>query len=146
MTAAELQTLNSQINNINAQISTAISDGSVFAVTDPQSNVEYDYVNGKLELALNSRYSNGVTKLDFHWNFVRVYLSGAYLAVSIGTSVGQMAGSVIKRIVNAILPSVIKGGIYYDLNYLSLGVGSVGGLVGVGTDILVQAVTSWHWQ
>lgn len=103
---------------------------------------------------LGKAYSKGVTKVTWHWNYARVYLSksviraygktGEWPSRVLSYLPGQVAMYAVHQLYYS--ASTIPGGVYFDINYLSLGIGATTGFAGIAISVLESAATGAHWQ
>ncbi|WP_390405840.1 hypothetical protein [Lacticaseibacillus jixiensis] len=155
LTNSEYDFLSVQIALSNAHIATMIEDGfEDFFVADPGSDVVYIYNNGILSPvlpSLDARYTEGVTKVTVHWNFVRIYLSRtaanrAVNGMGLTGAASYLTTSQIKATASKMFTTPFPGGVWFDINFFDVGVSAIGGLAGVATAILLDGINSHGYQ
>lgn len=131
--------LESCLEITNSNIAMAdFSSGEVFVVA-PENE-------GGAHIAA-ARYSEGVTKIDFHWWGATIYLSKTTInLIGGGVTIGGIwiPEPVVSKILSTlgVVIALCPGGIAFDYNYIAAGISS---LV-PGMSILFPAVSNIRWQ
>ena len=92
-------------------------------------------------------YNEGVTKIDFYWWGVTIYLSKTAInVIGTGISIGGILipETVVSKILSTLgaVVTLCPGGIAFDYNYIAAGISC---LV-PGMSILFPAVSNIRWQ
>lgn len=150
----ELNIIKSQIEKVNNDLNSMRQNSVIHVNTNKKEVTTFSKNDVKFGMSLASSRKQGKTSLSWHWNYVRVYASRDTVRnYAKFQNFGTSALSMFPRmaLINIVKPLYanlenIPGGIYFDVNYLSLGIGAGGGFAGVGIAVLESAATGAHWQ
>lgn len=129
--------LNTCITVTNSNLKKAdFSSGEVFVVSPEQEGQE-----------ISLYYSEGVTKIEFHWWGATIYLSKSTInLIGAGVSIGGIwvPEPIVSKVLATlgVVVALCPGGIAFDYNYILAGITS---LI-PGTDIVFSAISNVRWQ
>lgn len=143
----EYNFIKNSIDNTNSVLSEADLESSEVSIITPDQE-KYSNLRLKATKARkHSKYHNGVTKVDFHWWGVTVYLS-KYTVRRIGNGVtvagiwipNKLAGKIVSTL--GVAYSNCPGGIAFNYSYAAAGISKLMG----GSLVTWGAVSNIHWQ
>lgn len=129
--------LNTCITVTNSNLQKAdFSSAKVFVVSPEQEGKEISFY-----------YSDGVTKIEFHWWGATIYLSESTIeSIGKGVTIGGIwiPHPIVSKILSTlgVVITSCPGGIAFDYNYILAGITS---LV-PGTKLLFSAISNIRWQ
>ena len=112
----------------------------------------FDYSNKTVTTASASMFSVGSTRIEFYWNFVRIYIDAKLINTAISLGLGIAGVYVSAKLVQAALISAgiintsypfISDGIWFDYNYYY---GPVMALVTYNPYLLLSGITQVGFQ